>query len=345
MSDAALESLYDPVIVTDASSRVLHLNRAAQTLFGPSHEASGQPIAQLIDEPRIAEAVENAARQERVSAGEDEASFVALSDGEATNTYRLRATPMRDDDGALLGAALVLEDITHLSEVSRLKTEFIGVASHELRTPVTSLLLAAQLLEEGAAGALNADQAEIVAAQREDLARLDELLRDLLDITKLEAGATPQQLISVSPHDLVAAAHNAVAAPAMAQQIKLHSEIAPDLPNVRADHAQIARVLVNLLNNAIRHTPSGGSVKISAAKGEHGVIFQVRDTGEGVPSEQLTRIFERFVQVPGATRGGAGLGLSIAQTILQAHGSEIAAQSVVGEGSCFTFELTVVKEN
>ena len=379
MSDAALESLYDPVIVTDATGSVVQLNRAAQEIFGPADKATGLPIAQVVSEPRIAQAVEKAARQEHVSAEEDEASFVNLQVEGAARTYRLRATPMRDDgDGALLGAALVLEDITHLREVSRLKTEFIGVASHELRTPVTSLLLSAQLLQEGAAGALNEDQAEIVAAQREDLARLDQLLRDLLDISRLEDGATPPRLEAVSPGELVEAARASVASQASAKGVVFHAEVAPDLPPVRADRAQINRVLVNLLNNAIRHTPEGGEVRIEAlqtlsqpspSQGERDgasdsppyegggcpqgrwggsepakVLFRIADTGSGIPPEYLPRIFDRFTQVPGATRGGAGLGLSIAQTIIKAHGGEIEVQSEVEKGSVFSFALAAEAE-
>lgn len=341
MSDAALESLYDPVIVTDATGSVVHLNRAAQGLFGPAEKASGLPIAQAVSEPRLADAVERAVRQERVSDEEGEESLVPLQVGGTQRTYRMRATPMRDDDGTLLGAALVLEDITHLHELSRLKTEFISVASHELRTPVTSLLLSAQLLEECVAGPLTAEQAEIVAAQREDLARLDLLLRDLLDITRLEAGSTPPRFEIVPPHDLLEMAHNSVASQAANKKVNLSMDVAPDLPAVRADRAQIIRVLVNLLGNAIRHTPASGTVKIAVGRDDAKVFFRVHNTGPCIPPEYLPRIFERFVQVPGATRGGAGLGLSIAQTIIKAHGTEITAKSTTEEGTTFEFALPV----
>lgn len=344
MSDAALESLYDPVIVTDATGCLAHINRAAEGLFGSAEKAFGLPVAQFVNEPRIIEAVERAARQERVSADESEAAFVPLQVGDTQRAYRLRATPMRDDDGTLLGAALVLEDITHLRELSRLKTEFIGVASHELRTPVTSLLLSAQLLEEGAAGPLTAGQAEIVAAQREDLARLDRLMRDLLDITRLEAGVTPPRFELAAPSDLVQTARDAIAAQAIAQGAHLEVEAAPGLPPVRADRAQVIRVLVNLLNNAIRHTPGDGHIKIVAQHCGDKVRFEVSDTGAGIAAEYLPRIFEQFVQVPGATRGGAGLGLSIAQTIIQAHGGEIVVQSQPGQGSAFSFALPAAQE-
>ena len=384
MSDAALESLFDPVLVTDATGTVVHLNRAAQGLFGPAHKAAGVPVGQIIHEPKIVTAIERAIRTESVSAEEGEAGLVSLQSDDCARVYRLRATPMRDDDGLLLGAALVLEDVTHLRELDRLKTEFISVASHELRTPVTSLLLSAQLLDEGAVGELTETQHEVVDAQKEDLGRLDALIRDLLDITKLEAGATPPRFEWISPRELIASAARGVAGQASAKNQRLKTFCRDDLPPVRADRDQIGRVLANLLNNAIRHTPDGGEVRIEAelvtaetarrpgsggsaaeAVGRDGgpeggnngaiavqgppvsrgmVFFRVADTGNGIPPEYLPRIFERFAQVPGATRGGAGLGLPISQAILHAHGGTITASSTLGHGSTFEFGLPVLGE-
>ena len=343
MSDAALESLYDPVIVTDARGSILHWNRAASGLFGPEEQAVGRPIAEAVLDVRITEAIEKAIHQEHVSAAEGEAGFVSLSSGEANRTYRLRATPMRDHSN-LLGAVAVLEDITHLRDLDRLKTEFIGVASHELRTPVTSLQLSVQLMDEEAVGPLNAAQKEIVAAQLEDLERLDRMMRDLLDLTRLEASVTPPRFELASPRILVNAAADAVRIQAEAKGVVLTVDAATDLPSMRVDVGQITRVLINLVNNAIRHTPAGGAVTISAAiEGDH-LTFHVVDTGGGIPTEYQSRIFERFVQVPGATRGGAGLGLSIARQIIKAHEGEIHVESEPGHGSRFVITLPIGRE-
>ena len=308
-------------------------------LFGPVAKAKSRPIAQVVEDKAIADAVTRAIHQERVSAAEDEAGFVARKMGEVERAYRLRASPMRDEDGSVMGAVVVLEDITHLRELDRLKTEFIGVASHELRTPVTSLLLSVQLLQEGAVGELTPDQKEVIAAQRDDLERLERMMRDLLDVTRLEAGVTPPRFEIVKSDELAASAMQAVDASAKAKGVELIHDWPEQLPSVRADRNQITRVLVNLLNNAIRHTPTGGSVTVRVYQERDGVGFQVADTGTGIPADYLPHIFERFVQVPGATRGGAGLGLSIAQTILKAHGSEIRAESEPDRGATFTFTL------
>lgn len=339
MSDAALASLYDPVIVTDSNGGIVHFNRAAEEVFGSEKAAIGRPVSEVIPNREIVREVERAISEKETKRTESESDRVSIGVGGATRTYYPRATPMLDDDGTLLGAATVLEDVTYLSELDSMKNQFISVASHELRTPVASLLLAAQLLEEGAAGELTEKQQDIVATQLDDLQRLDKLMKDLLDTNRLESGVTAPRFETISAGKLIGAALDSVTKQAAAKGIILTSDVPEDQPEVRADRAQIARVLVNLLDNAVRHTPSGGRITVSARRLDRKIEFAVEDTGAGIPPEYLPRIFERFVQVPGTTGGGAGMGLSIAQTIVKAHGSEIQVESELGKGSRFTFTL------
>lgn len=335
MSDAALDSLYDPVVVTDARSRVLFLNRAAEGLFGSAPVDHRPPIAEIVPDKRILTAIHAAAEHGTQTARDDDTALVTVRD----RTYRLRATPMRDDDERLLGSVLVLEDVTHLRVIDRIKSEFIGVASHELRTPVTSLLLATQLLEEEALGPLTEAQRELVLAQKQDLDRLERLMRDLLDVTRLEAGSSPPRLEWTPPATLVAPIVATLRPQADEKGVGLTVHVAAELPMVEADPRMIGRVLTNLLANALRHTPAGGTVILRARHEGEGVTFEVEDNGEGIPKEYLDKIFRRFVQVPGATGGGAGLGLSIAQNIVRAHGDELSAESEPGKGSEFRFTL------
>lgn len=348
MSDAALESLYDPVVVTDAHSRIVHLNPAAQSLFGKAPASPRRPVDEHIPDRRIVRAIDNAISGKAPIPSEDEATMMTIKVGEDDRTYRLRATPMKNEDGQLLGSVTVLEDITHLRVLDRMKTEFIGVASHELRTPVTSLLLANQLLLEGAIGELTSEQREVVQTQQEDLNRLEKLMRDLLDVTRLEAGSLPPRMDPVAPKELARGPMSTMRPQAKRKGVRLIEDIPADLPEVRAERMQIGRVLTNLIVNAIRHTQPEGEVLVRAYASENEVTFLIVDTGEGIPQDYLEHIFDRFVQVPGATQGGAGLGLSIAQNIVKSHGGKMSVDSEIGTGSTFRFTLprldAIVKE-
>lgn len=339
MADAALTFMYDPVLVTDAKGRIAFLNKAAEGLWGAVPPNAKIPVIEQVGDRRIVRAIQHAIKDGKVTSSEDDAAMIPIRVGDLERTYRLRASPMTAADGTVLGCVAVLEDMSYQMELDRLKNQFIGVASHELKTPVQSLLLSAQLLMEGAAGELSPGQKEVVELQLQDLERLEKLTRELLDLTRLEAGSSPPRLELVPPHELLSHVWRNLRHKAEARQVSLNLVEDPGLPPVPADRTQIGRVLLNLADNAIRHTRAGGSVTLRAIGSSDHVTFCVEDTGEGIPPEYLRTIFDRFVQVPGATSGGAGLGLSIAQTIIRSHGSELRVESEVGKGSTFCFEL------
>jgi PAS domain S-box-containing protein len=339
MSDAALEHLYDPVVVLDAKGKIAHLNQAAEDLLGKIEEGAKVPISEHISDRRLAAALTRVAGSQAISASEDESASIALPLRGEVKTFRLRATPMKDDDEVALGTVVVLEDVTHFRKIDRLKNEFIGVASHELRTPVSSLLLSAQLLKDGAVGELTPAQKEIVEIQLQDLERLEKLMRDLLDVTKLGAGMMPLRLELTPVNDVVSSIVNSMQSVAAQQGVQLQAVTSEGMGDVVLDRSKIGRVLTNLAANAVRHSNVGSIVKIGAHSSPNDVTFYVEDYGQGIPSEYRDRIFDRFVQVPGATQGGAGLGLSIAQNIVKAHLGSMGVESEVGKGSVFHFTL------
>src|SRR5580765_7920087 len=170
-TEAAIDSLYDPVIVTDSDGRVTRINPAAERLFGARADVIGRPIEQVARDPRIAQAVTEVLRSKRAAASEG-AEVLPWAVGGARRAFRTRSTPMRDADGRLVGAVTLLEDITHLAEISRLKSEFIADASHELRTPLTSVQMGIHLLLEDEGGSLSERQKDILQVVRDDTARL-----------------------------------------------------------------------------------------------------------------------------------------------------------------------------
>jgi len=338
-TEAVIDSLFDPVIVADGRGIVTRVNPAAERLFGARADALGKPIDAVTRDSRIAQSVMDVLRAQVPAASEDAAATLPWAVDGTRRAFRIRSTPMKDAEGRLVGVVTLLEDVTHLSEVSRVKSEFIAAASHELRTPLTSAQMGIHLLLEGTAGALDDRQREILEVCREDTARLDRLMRELLDLSKIESGAVTPQLTEVRPATLLAEATDPLRLQAEGQGLRLEVDAPPDLPQVAVDRGQIERVIVNLVTNAIRATPAGGTITVAAVPRHDAVAISVADTGSGIPREFLSTIFEPFVQVPRASRGGAGLGLTISRLIVEGHGGRLSVQSEPGRGTTFTFAV------
>lgn len=339
-TEAAIDSLYDPVLVTDAAGCVTKLNSAAEEIFGPEADYRGKHVGEVTRDSPIAGAVAEAMRSQRPVADEGAASVLPLAVDGSERAFRLRTTPMRDNEKRIIGAVTLLEDITHLREIDRLKSEFIATASHELRTPLTSLQMGVHVLLEGAVGELTDKQVEVLQACRQDCERLDKLMQDLLDLSKIEAGEDKPQLVSLRAGNLIKEAAERLRTQVEGKGLALRVQTPVDLPSVLADRTQIERVVSNLVTNAIRHTKRG-EIGISAERRGKNIVVSVSDTGSGAPKEYLTHIFDKFVQVPGAKTGVAGLGLAISRSIVEAHGGQISVQSEVEQGTTFTFTLPI----
>src|SRR5262245_7236786 len=343
-TEATIDSLFDPVIVADAGGLVTRMNPAAERLFGAQTNTVGKPIGAVTRDERIAQAVGDVLRVQAPAASEDAVAELPWSVGGARRAFRIRATAMKDADGKLAGVVTLLEDVTHLSEINRLKSEFIAAASHELRTPLTSVQMGIHLLLEDPSGSLDDRQREILQVCREDSARLDRLMRELLDLSKIESGAVTPNLVPTRPATLVASAVDPLRLQVETKGVRLEVDALPDLPYVAVDHSQIERVIANLITNALRATPPGGTIAVAATRRANEVAISVSDTGVGIPREYLARIFEPFVQVPGGSGGGAGLGLTISRRIVEGHGGRLTVQSEPGHGSTFTFAVPLAEE-
>jgi len=338
---AAIDWMYDPVLVTDGSARVTRLNRAAERLFGPDDKLIGRLITDAVSDRRISIAVTEVLESGHESrADELSAPLVIRVDG-VDRSYHLRSTPMRDSNGSLLGAVTLLEDVTHLREVDRLKSEFVATASHELRTPLTTLQMGIGLLNEQMAAGATDRQREILDMCRQDAARLDRLVGDLLDLSKIDAGQMTPQMRPIPAGSLIRDALGPTRVRVEGKGIVLRLDLQPDLPPVMADQSQIDRVMSNLITNAVNATPTGGHITVSAHRLGQQIAIAVADTGRGIPREYLPRIFTRFVQVPGGATGSAGLGLAISQRIVEAHSGQITVHSELGRGATFTFTLPI----
>ncbi|NVJ16962.1 PAS domain-containing sensor histidine kinase, partial [Myxococcus sp. AM010] len=239
----------------------------------------------------------------------------------------------------VVGATVILQDVTRLRRFDELKNDLVATVAHEFRTPLTSLRMALHLVTEGVVGPVTEKQADLLFAAREDCERLQGIVDDLLDLSRIQAGQLQLELRRVPAEVLVDAALEAQRAAAEERGVRLSGQVALDVAPVDVDPDRLGLVLGNLVGNAVKHTPMGGEVEVRVSRDARGVRFEVRDTGEGIAVEQQARIFEKFYRAPGAPAGGAGLGLSIAKDIVQAHGGDIGVVSAPGQGSTFWFTL------
>ncbi len=344
-TEAAIDSLFEPVLVTDGEGKITRLNRAAESLFGARANVVGKSISEVAHDQRIAMAVSESLRAERSVAAENVAAAIPISINGTEQSFRLRTTPMRDAEGRLLGAVALLEDITRLREIDRFKSEFVDTAASYLQAPLLNMQMGLHCLITDAAGEMTDEQKDILYACREDGERLERLMRDLTDLSRIESGEAAPRLAPARIEDVVQSAVETFRLKAEAKDQSLKTAIAPALPLLNADAEQIKRVLENLLSNAIRYTPRGGEIRITAARREDYVSISVADTGHGIPPEHLTRLFHRFLSVPGAKPGSTGLGLAISKRLVEAHGGQISARSEVGRGTTITFTLPVAHED
>ncbi|HLI09015.1 MAG TPA: ATP-binding protein [Ktedonobacteraceae bacterium] len=250
--------------------------------------------------------------------------------------------------------AISIEDLTELRRLERVRRDFIANISHELRTPLASVRLLAETLEE----AIDTDPEraqEFVEKIENEVQHLSSLVSELLELSRIESGQIPMAIEPVGAEQLVREVMARMLPLAQRHRVTLRTEIAQGETLVAADSKQIARVLVNLVHNAIKFTPSGGMVVIGTRTQEEGRTqqFFVRDTGMGIRPEELPRIFERFykadrarskVDYIGPGGGGSGLGLAIARHVVEAHGGRISAESTPGQGSTFLFTLPIAEK-
>ena len=253
--------------------------------------------------------------------------------------------PILDSERQPTGVVLVLQDVTQIRQQDEIKRGLISTVSHQLKTPLTSIRMAIHLLLEEKVGHLTEKQVELLLAAREDSDRLHNILNNLLDISRIESGKTKMEFRAVSPNSLQMEALEPFWRAAHDQGVTLKVEVPGDLPEVWADPTRIYYVFGNLLSNALKYTPAGGKVTVSARAEKNEVRFSISDTGKGIPGQYLPRIFEQFFRVPDQEKeSGAGLGLAIVKEIIEAHGGTVGVESQEGKGSTFIFTLRTVDQ-
>lgn len=340
-AEAVLQSLTEGIIVTDAEACILFVNSKAAEIFDLDPESvTCCPLGQVVAHEAINRTVAEILSLQGKPYEVPPLTLNVTVNGQE-QYFKIEIAPLLDD-GRLVGTVVLLTDITRYERVDRLKTQFVATISHEFRNPLTSIVMAVELLLGGGQGNWTAQGQALLTAIRDDAQRLSRLVDNLLELARLEEGRITLEPQKVKVMEMAKAATGPLCMQLEDKKIRLRLDIPENLPPVYADATKATWILTNLVGNAIRYTPEGGEIVVSACCADNRVYISVRDTGLGIPPQYHEKIFEKFTQVKGdgaVPAGGAGLGLAIAKDIVEAHGGRIWVESEEGKGAKFTFTL------
>lgn len=340
-NEAILQSIDDGLLVVDGDYSIINLNPTAEWALGVSHQqVAGQHVLEALSNERIFDQIQQTIESGEPATPSQPTDIFTVERNEDTRHFQFIVNPVRSPSGEMLATILLLRDVTDLQELNRLKSDFVATASHELKTPLTSIGMSVRLLRERHEENFDSRDRELLETAVEDVDRLRDLVNDLLDLSKIESGRMEMER-EVFPASLICEkAVGLLKTQAAEKNISFDVDVPDELPDVKADLNKVTWVLTNLLSNALRYSDPRSPIQIEARPVGRSVYISVADHGTGIPYEYQSKIFDKFVQVDGSQApGGSGLGLAIAQEIIHAHGGRIWVESTPGEGSTFTFTL------
>jgi len=329
---ALLNASADAIVAVSADGRVRYANDAARALFatpGTAGVTLGRPFIEAVRDHDLNELVLAAAER-----GERSVRVVAYGPGQRW----LQATAVPIAGAGDWAALAAFHDLTEVRRIERLRRDFISNVSHELRTPLAGIRAAAETLREGALEEPEAAR-EFVGHIEREADRMTQLVEELLELSRIESGEAPLRPAGLEAGELVREVVRRFAGQAERAGVALRAAAPDGRVELVGDAERLERALGNLVANAIKFTPRGGSVVVSAEAEEGGVVLRVADSGIGIEPAEQARVWERFYKADRARGGGTGLGLAIVKHIVQAHGGSVALESRVGRGSTFTLRL------
>lgn len=331
--EALIGGVQQPIIVTDAENRIRYTNPAARALDeGLNQQAVGQPVDALIPSDKL-----TALFRQLHTAGQPQRDEIPWADGRTFDAH-LVLVPR-------VGAVAVLNDVTHFKELDRLKSDFVATVSHDLKSPLTVIQGYADLLQQ----ALPEPDALAVKGLQEinaSVTRMKELITTLLDLAQIESGLD-QATQPCQMSEIIADVLTGYKLQAEQKEITLQVDVGQELPTIVGHPVRLGQAVSNLVGNALKYTPRGGQVSVSAQVRQDKLIFQVSDTGPGIPLAKQAGLFGKFYKV-GATgtlaQEGHGLGLAIVKSVVEAHAGQVWVESTLGRGSTFAFALPLAAE-
>lgn len=334
---AVLSTMAEQVIAVDLKGKVFLINLAACKLFSvKAEDVLNQPYQEAIRQAKLTELIQNV---NLTNQSNFETINLFLPD---ENIFEVHTLPLKSN-GACTGVLLVMHDITKIYKLEQIRRDFVANVSHELRTPLTSIQGFAETLLAGALSDKEHSR-EFVEIIYSQVKRLTHLVNNLLDLTSIESGKRQMQLNPVSVPELLEEIKQILIPLALGKRIQFQFHHAQTLPPILGAREELKQLFLNLLENAIKFNKEGGRVVVTTKEENRYLIIVVKDTGIGIPENEIPRIFERFYRVDKARSrefGGTGLGLSIAKHIVEAHLGEIKVESQLNEGTNFSVILPI----
>ena len=341
--ETLIDNMHDPVIGIDEHKIVLFVNDEALKISGLKREQLvGKQIQDVaINNDLIREMIKEIIAGTPINPNEEPMKIYA----DAKESYfekeviDINIIPTGESDSQFIGQVIMLKNITPFKELDLAKTNFMGPVSHEFKTPISSIKMGLQLLENNRIGELNAEQKNLVDGIKEDTQRLLKITSELLNITQVESGVMQLNIKKSSVAEIVDYAIMANKAAAEQKQIDIQVKLSNDADFVAADSEKTSWVLNNLLSNAIRYSHENSKVNVEVYHESEKIVFAVKDQGRGIEKEYQDKIFDRYFRIPGTRKEGTGLGLTISKQFVEAQGGTIFVESEIGAGSRFWFKL------
>ena len=333
--EAILSSMFEGVLVVDGRGKILLMNPSLKKTFLINFPVDGKIPLEVIRNASIQDIIDRTLKSKLNLISQD----ISLIMPEE-RTFKVNSVPIFRNE-KIEGAILVFHDITELRRLERVRQDFVANVSHELRTPLSTIKGYAETLLEGALEDKN-NAKDFLKIIYSDSDRLAKLIDDLLDLSKIESSKLKMSLKPISLAPIIEGVISGFRKQAKDKSLSMNIEIPKEISNILADENRLTQVLFNLIDNAIKYSQQGGKVVILAKDRGQFVQVDVSDNGVGIPEKDIPRIFERFYRVDKARSrqlGGTGLGLSIVKHIVQSHGGEVFVQSILAQGSTFSFTI------
>lgn len=342
--ETIINNMHDPVIGLDENLKILFANEEAIKISGLSqNDLVGKLATELsVRNDLIRTLIQDLLSAENPNAKKQQPIKIYSENKESyfeKETLHIYITPTGESTPKLVGHVIFLRNVTSYKELDFAKTNFIATLSHEFKTPISSIKMSLQLLENEQIGKLNEEQKNLLESIRDDADRLLKITGELLNMSQVESGNIQLSILPSDPKEILQYAVKATKTQADQKQIQFEIKCPDDIPKVLVDHEKTIWVLTNLISNAIRYSYENSTIYLTVKQRDNKVIFSVRDTGQGIVPEYKDKIFNRYFRIPGTKKEGTGLGLAISKEFIEAQGGHIAVESEYGAGSTFILTL------